>query len=215
MSRTTWKCRGPTARARRRLLQRRTMCSSASILRPRRPRLKTAADNFLVAKGLTGNPGLEVGRKVAEQIIPLRRLDPVPLPPAFNGGTAPGQWRPTNSFISVMGNPPVPAPFSPMLVPWLASFNPLTLTGPARFRAGPPPALTSARYTRDYNEVKAFGSFGSTARTPEQTDLAYFWSGAWWRNGIVRCAVSPPITSTRQVTVRGSLRSRTWPSRTR
>ena len=160
--------------------------------------LKTTYDNFLVAKGLTGNPGLEVGRKVAEQIIPLRRLDPVPLPPAPNDGTAPGQWRPTDSFISVMGNPPVPAPFSPMLVPWLASFDPFTLTGPARFRAGPPPALTSARYTRDYNEVKAFGSFGSTARTPEQTDLAYFWSEnfvAQW-NRALRCIAANHIDKT-------------------
>ena len=31
--------------------------------------LKTTYDNFLAAKGLTGNPGLEVGRKVAEQLF--------------------------------------------------------------------------------------------------------------------------------------------------
>lgn len=160
--------------------------------------LEMTYDTFLAAKGLTGNPGLEVGRKVALQIIPLRRPTPNPLPPDFNGGTAPGQWRPTDSFISVGGNPPVPAPFSPMAVPWLADFDPLTLTGPARFRAVPPPALTSERYTRDYNEVKAFGSFGSTDRTVEQTNIAYFWSEnfvAQW-NRALRCIAANYVHKT-------------------
>ena len=144
--------------------------------------------NYLAAKGLTDDPGLEVGQKVAVKIIPLRRLDPDPRPPPFIGGTAPGQWRPTNSFI---GDPPMPAPFSPMTAPWLGNFDPLTLTGPARFRAAPPPALTSERYTRDYNEVKALGSFGSTDRTPEQTDIAHFWSEnfvAQWNRALRRIA---------------------------
>jgi hypothetical protein len=135
--------------------------------------LNTTYFNYLANNGLTGNPGVEVGEKVAAAIIPLRRLNPDPLPPPFIGGTDPGQWRPTNSLI---GNPPVPAPFSPMAVPWVVDFDPFTLTGPARFRAAPPPALTSERYTQDYNEVKALGSFNSTERTPEQTDIAYFYS---------------------------------------
>ena len=129
--------------------------------------------NYLADKGLTGNPGLEVGEKVAAAILPLRRVDPDPLPAPFTGGTGIGEWRPTDSLI---GNPPLPAPFSPMATPWLGNFEPFTLTGPARFRAPPPPDLTSDRYTRDYNEVKSLGSFDSTARTPEQTDLAYFYS---------------------------------------
>jgi hypothetical protein len=41
--------------------------------------------------------------------------------------------------------------------------------------------LTSDRYAREYNEVKRLGAFASTAlttlaRTPEQTDIAYFYS---------------------------------------
>ena len=49
------------------------------------------------------------------------------------------------------------------------------LTGPARFRAPPPPELTSARYTAAYNEVKAKGALTDSTRTPEQTDIAWFW----------------------------------------
>ena len=136
--------------------------------------LETTYLSYLANNGLTGDPGLLVGEKVAAGILPLARKNPDPLPPAFVGGTEPGQWRPTESFI---GNPPGPPPsFSAMFAPWMGSFDPFTLTGPARFRAEPPPALTSERYRRDYNEVKALGKSDSTTRTPEQTDIAYFYS---------------------------------------
>jgi len=36
--------------------------------------------------------------------------------------------------------------------------------------------VTSAHYTRDYNEVKRLGAFASTDRTAEQTDLAFFYT---------------------------------------
>ena len=135
--------------------------------------LGTTYANYLANNGLTGDPGLAVGQAVAAAIVPLRRLNPNPLPAAFLGGTGIGEWRPTNSLL---GSPPAPAPFSPMAVPWLGTFDPFTMTGPARFRAPPPPALTSARYTADYNEVKLMGSLTNSGRTPEQTDLAYFWT---------------------------------------
>ncbi len=36
-------------------------------------------------------------------------------------------------------------------------------------------AVTTARYTRDFNEVKALGCAGCAARSPEQTEIATFW----------------------------------------
>jgi hypothetical protein len=127
--------------------------------------------SYLADKGLTSDPGLTVGQKVAAGILPLRRATPDLPPPPFVGGTEPGQWRPTESFL-----PGAPASFSPMLAPWLAFIDPMTLTSPTRFRAPPPPALTSTRYAKDFDEVKALGAFASTVRTAEQTDLAYFYS---------------------------------------
>ena len=97
-------------------------------------------------------------------------MNPNPLPPPFVSNEI-GVWRPTPSFL---GNPPVPAPFSPMAVPWMARLDPSTLTSPTRFRSGPPPALTSERYKKDFNEVKALGSLEHRAQR-EQTDLAYFY----------------------------------------
>ena len=73
--------------------------------------------SYLADHGLTGDPGILVGQKVAARMLPLRRVNPNPLPPPFVGGTEIGVWRPTNSFL---GSPPAPPPFSPMVTPWLA-----------------------------------------------------------------------------------------------
>jgi hypothetical protein len=135
--------------------------------------LDAAYFNYLATHGLSNDPGLLVGEKVAAGILPLRRVDPDPLPAPFIGGTGIGQWRPTSSFI---GNPPAPPSGSAMAVSWMSAFDPFTLTGPTRFRADPPPALTSRHYAIDYNEVKRLGSFASTHRTAAQTDIAYFYT---------------------------------------
>jgi hypothetical protein len=134
-----------------------------------------AYHEYLAKNGLSeSDPGVEVGQKAAAGIIALRANDgsfPNPPPPPFVGGTEPGEWRPTESYL-----PPPPPSFAPMLVPWLADVTPFTLTSPSQFRAGPPPALTSRKYTRAYNEVKDLGEFSRSTRTPDQTDLAYFWA---------------------------------------
>jgi hypothetical protein len=137
--------------------------------------LDTAYFDYLANNGLTGNPGLEVGQKVAAAILPLRRAAPSSFD-NFTGGTLPGQWRPTPSYLP--GPPPSGAP---MAVPFMADFEPFTLTGHARFRAAPPPDLTSERYQKDYEEVRALGGLASTAlttlaRSPQKTDIAYFWT---------------------------------------
>jgi hypothetical protein len=124
---------------------------------------------YLFNHGLADtDPGVAVGAAAASGIIALRACDgsfPVVAPPPFIGGTDPGVWRPT------------PPGFSPMAVPWLGSVTPFTMTRPSQFRAAPPPALTSGRYARDYNEVKVLGALNDSARTPEQTDIAHFWAG--------------------------------------
>src|SRR5262245_30205910 len=129
--------------------------------------LDNAYHNYLATNGLAeDDPGVRVGQMAAGAIIALRADDgSYPANPGtFVGGTAPGEWRPT-----------LPA-FAPMAVPWLGSVTPFTLKDPTQFGAPPPPDLNSGRYTKDYNETKAMGALVNSARTPEQTDLAYFYA---------------------------------------
>jgi hypothetical protein len=111
--------------------------------------------------------GITWGQTVAIEMLAFRSTDGTNavLPP-FIGGTAPGEWRPT------------PPGFLPMAAVPFATATPWILTSPSQFRPPPPPALTSAEYTADFNEVKLLGSATSTARTVEQTTSAYFWQSS-------------------------------------
>jgi hypothetical protein len=142
---------------------------------------------YLLTHGLAPNdPGVEVGRAAAAGIIALRANDGrfPPNPPPFTGSADIGKWRPTESFI---GTPPAPPSFAPMLTPWVANVTPFTLKSGDQWRAKAPPALTSHKYTRDYNEVKAMGARFNSARTPDQTDFAIFWAAnytALWNRAV-------------------------------
>ena len=130
--------------------------------------LDTLLTNYLSSLGLLGDPGIVIGQQAAGQIIAMRSGDgswPA-NPEVFVGGTDPGEWRPT-----------LPA-FASMTTPWLGSVTPFALKDSAQLRASPPPPhLTSGEYVRDYDEVKAFGRAGASARSQAQTDLALFYSG--------------------------------------
>jgi hypothetical protein len=52
------------------------------------------------------------------------------------------------------------------------------LLSASQFRPGPPPELTSARYSRVFNEVKSFGIANSTTATADQAFTGRFWNGA-------------------------------------
>lgn len=146
--------------------------------------LETAYRDYLTKKGLAENdPGVAVGQKAAAGIIALRANDgraPNPPPAPFAGETKPGMWRPTTSY-----QPGAPPSNSPMAAPWLGAVPGFTLQSGDQFRAKPPPALTSERYTKDYNEVKALGAFSNSTRTEQQTQLALFYAGLnveiWYR----------------------------------
>ena len=69
-------------------------------------------------------------------------------------------------------------PTPPPLFAEYARAKPWVLARAEQFRPGPPPALTSAAYARDYNETKELGGVKSVKRTPQQTDAVKFWSQA-------------------------------------
>jgi hypothetical protein len=149
---------------------------------------------FLTATGLVGDSGIATGQEAAAGLLTQYRGVPTPPLPPYVGGTAPGDWRPTPSEI---GNPPAPPPFSPMAMVYLAFTTPYTMNRPSQFRPQPPPPPTSERYRRDYDEVKHYGARLNSARTAEQTDLAYFWTDnvvAQW-NRALRAIADANVTT--------------------
>jgi hypothetical protein len=151
--------------------------------------LNTQYAEYLASQGLSANdPGVVVGQQAAAGILALRANDgrfPSNFPP-FTGGTEPGVWRPTPSYLS--GPPPTLAPGA---IPWLATVTPFTLKSPSQFRAAPPHKLASKRYAEEYNEVKALGALQNSTRTAEQTDLAYFYAD----NGVLTRALRTIATT--------------------
>lgn len=126
-----------------------------------------AASLATIPDGRSKTDGVSFGTRAADHLIALRAHDGRNAPITFTTPPAVGVWRPT------------PPGFLAMFDPWLGAVTPLMLRSPAQFgEPGPPPAVTSARYTRDFAEVKALGSATSTARTAEQTSTALFFSGS-------------------------------------
>ena len=119
-----------------------------------------------IPDGTAKTQGTAFGTRAADSLIRLRAHDGRNAPILFTQPPAPGVWRPT---------PPANLPMS---APWLGFVTPLLVDSATQFAPPGPPALTSARYTRDFNEIKALGSLTSTQRTAEQTSTATFFSGS-------------------------------------
>jgi len=116
--------------------------------------------------GESRDRGVDWGTWVGQAVLAWRATDGFSgTYPAFVGGIAVGQWRPT-----------LPA-FAPMSAQGLAETAMFVLDSNDQFRPEPPRGLTTQTYTDDFNAVKAFGSKTGLDRTDDQTALAFFWEG--------------------------------------
>ena len=109
--------------------------------------------------------GVALGEEVANLTLALRANDGRALPvPVYVFGTGPGAYQATIPY------PPTGQPVNTCL----PKITPMVITSLSPFRAYGPPGLTSARYTRDLEEVRQYGSLNSTVRTEEQSEIARF-----------------------------------------
>ena len=129
------------------------------------------------------DPGLAFGQSVGQHIAALRQHDGAALaaysylPP--DAGEV-GVWMPISAA----------APAQSLLPGW-GDVRPWVLHRASQFRPGPPPAVDSGRYARDYDEVAEIGALISPTRTAEQTNIALFWRAsptALW-NPVLRQAI--------------------------
>jgi hypothetical protein len=113
--------------------------------------------------------GKAVGLAAARAMIEARHDDGAAASTAYIPGSRPGEWQPTGSGSAASPN-------------WYA-VRPFTLQRGSQFRPPRPGGyrsvaelLRSAEYAAQLNEVKALGKADSTARTAEQTEIAFFWA---------------------------------------
>jgi hypothetical protein len=116
--------------------------------------------------------GIAWGQTVADAIWTWRSTDGFSNPATWTGSTLVGQWRPTPNYPYSA----VPAAIVAAGIPTFSTMTPWAIVSPSQFRPAGPPALTSAQYATDFNEVKMMGSLTSTARTADQTNYSWFWA---------------------------------------
>jgi hypothetical protein len=105
--------------------------------------------------------GIAVGEQAAKLFLQARRDD--------GSGNAATYAQPATPTAYV------PNPDIAPLAPHWGGVKPWLLDSASQFRPAGPPAVGSARFKRDLQEVRALGGKASTVRTPEQTDIARFW----------------------------------------
>ncbi len=126
-----------------------------------------AASLAVIPEGRGKTPGIAVGEAAAAAMIALRAND---------GATPPETFLPT-TFDSGVWQPTPPA-FSPGTFLHWRNLTPFGIRSTQQFRSGPPPALTSRRYTRSYREVQQVGDVNSTLRPQDRADVARYFAVA-------------------------------------
>jgi hypothetical protein len=116
-----------------------------------------------IPRGLA-EQGKAIGSQVAMEVLKWRQNDgwpatitpdtdyPLPPFPGLYQRTPPANGAPTFTFYR--------------------NVTPFALLSSTQFLPPSPPAITSARYAKDFNETKSLGAVNSTTRTPAQTLLA-------------------------------------------
>ena len=126
-----------------------------------------------IPDGSSKTRGIAVGNAAAAAMIAARTDDGRFGSFRFAVGTLPGQWRPV---LPAFVNDPNA---------WLKAVKPFLIASGSQFGSDGPPSLTSRKYVREFDEVKAYGSATSTVRSADQTNAARYW------------AENPPLTWTR------------------
>ena len=129
---------------------------------------KLTASLALVPDGRGQNRGVSYGVRAADRIIALRANDGRGAAVTVPVATEPGDWSPT---------PPALLPFASA---WLGGVRPLAVTSTTQFAPGAPPPINSAKYLKEFEEVRTLGDINapSTIRSDAMEQTAKFFSDA-------------------------------------
>src|SRR5215469_4534697 len=114
--------------------------------------------------------GIATGDAAASAMVALRANDGS-SPPQFKipGPPVSGEWQATPSCPIVNGIR------VGILFQW-QYVTPFGISSASDFLLNPPPALTSNKYAKTYNEVMTVGSVDSTERPPDRANVALFYA---------------------------------------
>jgi membrane-associated phospholipid phosphatase len=129
--------------------------------------LDAALDETLnhIPEGPAKSSGIALGQTVAEQYLRWRAGDGMSAARHnYRSRLEVGRWRPT------------PSDYGRPLLPGWGNVPCFAVADPASFRPPGPPGLDSEAYAASFRTVWALGSAASTARTREQTEVAFFWA---------------------------------------
>jgi hypothetical protein len=133
-----------------------------------------AAELAAIPDGTAENRGISVGQAAAAAMLASRANEDVigAINAPYTPGTKPGDFQPTPPTNITAG------------AGW-AALSTFGVRTSAQFRAPRPYSLQSLEYAMDVNEIAVLGKAGVSARSSDQTAIAYFWyensSFAWNR----------------------------------
>lgn len=130
-----------------------------------------ATEDGRTGAGLAVDIGRAIGGQAANDLLNARANDNSQGGQSYTFDNVPGGWRLTGAGCT--------APVSPN---W-GAVRPFAISSGSAFRPPRPGGFTSYAallssplYAQQVNEVQSLGRFDSTARTAEQTQIAFFWA---------------------------------------
>ena len=166
-----------------------------------------AASLDAINNGSRKRQGIAIGHDAAKAMLRARVGDGRFGPSQWVPNAAAGHWQP---LLNAMGQPILDP------TPWAGGVEPFFIESSSQFRSVPPPALDSAQWAAEYNEVKLLGRATGSTRTDHQTYVAQVVAERT-RPELERSrpAAHRRGTTSTPPTARDSSRCRTWVRRTR
>jgi hypothetical protein len=119
-----------------------------------------------IPSGPAKSEGIRTGETAAARMIAARTNDgSVPPEGYLPSSSKPGEWQLTP------GCPPAGGLFKQ----W-PNVTPFAMRSADQFRSNPPPALSSTRYARDYNEVKDVGGAEGAERPRDRANVVHLYA---------------------------------------
>ncbi|MBW4600742.1 MAG: vanadium-dependent haloperoxidase [Calothrix sp. FI2-JRJ7] len=126
-----------------------------------------------VPDGTAKTKGIQIGEKVATQIVNERQNDGSDINVNYKPGNGVGDWKPTFTDGETTNND---TDMKPAALPQWGLVTPFAIPSASQFRPDSLPEYSSPNYIKEYNEVKSLGAENSTTRNADQTEIAQFWA---------------------------------------